>query len=202
MSENAFLPPASQGWGKVNVFCQFTSQGGGHTPVRFPFPSPDTGARYFLRDCPTLRSHVPSRGYPNIWSHAPSGRGYSSPGQGQYPSPVGGTPVLAGDTRTGVPPSARDRLRCGRYASCGFPQEDFLVAKSEQALLFNAVLRHLSTEFKLSVSMIRLMNFQQMSEMFHHSNKTCVVINKCRSTYMKKLKFLSAEQCNKNSGFC
>ena len=69
--------------------------------------------------------------FQGLWSQVLS-RGYPSPGQG-YPR-IGGYP------RTGVTSLARtgvissqdrgtpwDRLCCGRYVSCGFPQEDFLV---------------------------------------------------------------------------
>ena len=89
-----------------------------------------------------------SEGYLSDWSQVASQRGYPSLGQRGTPVPGGGgyhrtgppsgqdwgTPPLARTgilppARTGVPPLPfpQDRLHSGRYASCGFPQEDCLV---------------------------------------------------------------------------
>ena len=60
---------------------------------------------------------VPGRGYPSPrWVVPILGRGYPSPRQVKYPPPLPGSDL--------------DRLCRGRYASCSFPQEDFLVAFS------------------------------------------------------------------------
>ena len=133
-----------------NVFSLFTPGVGG-TPVRFPLPSPvpcpflgAKGTQSWPGGYPSLWFHVPSwggtpilagevpqswlgGGVPQSWPRGlpqdrgtPKGRGSPSqdrgtPGQDWAPPPP---------ARTGVPPN---RLRCGRYASCGFTQEDFLV---------------------------------------------------------------------------
>ena len=122
--------------GQGNVFSLFTiGEGGAGYPrqVNSPFPR--------------LWSQVLPGVYPFLWSHVPSG---GTPVSGPM-SPPGGTPVLSqvllwgggGFPRTrphsgqdwGTPPPPastvvpppQGRLRCGRYASCGFPQGDFLV---------------------------------------------------------------------------
>ena len=64
--------------------------------------------------------------FPGVWFQVLSSRGIpdrarGTPRQG-YLHPRLGYPLA----RTGLPPP-QDRLCCGRYASCGFPQEDFLV---------------------------------------------------------------------------
>ena len=120
-------------------------------------PSPShntsTGPMSFLGGTPSP-SHNTSTGpmsflggvNPSDWSQVPS-RGVPQ-SQAGYPSPRGGTPVLGypqsqdrmgtplpNQDRMGYPPPPplpRDRLcldllRCGRYASCGFPQEDCLL---------------------------------------------------------------------------
>ena len=109
LSMVSILLSAFKGW-EGNVFSLFTTGRGREYPTPRPFPC--------------LCSQVLSVGYLSTGV---------VPGQHWVP--------LA---RTGVPPSKErctpwiglgyslsplDRLRCGRYASCGFLQEDFLVKK-------------------------------------------------------------------------
>ena len=76
-----------------------------------------------------LSVHV---GVPRLWSQVPSQPlvpclfwgGGATPSTGEpSPGPVQGYPL-------------RDGLRCGRYASCGFPQEDFLVLGIDWGLMY------------------------------------------------------------------
>ena len=103
-------------------FSLFTPGGGGDTQVRSPVPSPDFDPM-----------SLPGGGTPVF---GPMFLPEGGVPQSLVPCPFwgwpGGTP---GQDRigTGVPPGQdwgppRDRLRRGRYASCGFPQEDLLVS--------------------------------------------------------------------------
>ena len=113
-----------------NVFILFVRPhlgGGGGTPVPGSFP--DFWSQVLSRWVPQ------SQGIPQSW---PVGVTQLWPGGTQEWSKQKRLPQ-EWDTplaRTGVPHP--DRLRCGRYASCGFPQEDFLVsyfiASREQTL--------------------------------------------------------------------
>ena len=46
------------------------------------------------------------------------------------------------------PPPPQDRLRCGRYASCGFPQEDFLLIRLYQPVQNIISLNQLTNDIK------------------------------------------------------
>ena len=86
----------------------------GGTPVRLPVPSPDSGPRSFPGSYPVSSAmSLRGAGYPSllIRTGVPL---LASQDWGTFPTQDSGTP----------PPN---RLHCGRYASCGFPQEDLLV---------------------------------------------------------------------------
>ena len=124
---------------------------GGGTPVPGSFQ--DLWSQVFSRGI--TQSQVLVQG--PIWGYPSANRreGYPSPSQRGTPvrawMGVGYPPTRKGLARTelgysppvrtglGYPAAPRDRLRCGRYASCGFPQEDFLVViKPALNVLFSA----------------------------------------------------------------
>ena len=71
----------------------------------------------------TLSVSSSPRRYPNPWSHVPSWGGGGVPLGQDHSLARTGVCLRPG---LGYPPP-QDRLRCERYASCSFPQEDFLV---------------------------------------------------------------------------
>ena len=105
------LPAASEGWGKVifSVWLSVHTRGGGGGGVP---------------QSQVLSQVSGPRSFPG---------GYPCPGQGVPPVLSGVHPPARTEVSPPPPPArtevtrSRDRLRCGRCASCGFPQGDFLV---------------------------------------------------------------------------
>ena len=125
-----FLPLTFRRMREDNVFTPVCSQGVGGTPT--------SGSRSHW-------SQVLSR-MASLWSQVPSKPLVSGPSQGvsqplvpgpfwggKYPS-IGVTPHPTARKGVPLPP---DRLHCGRYASCGFAQEDFLVIL-QQCLIYDS----------------------------------------------------------------
>ena len=123
------------GEGNIFSFLSIHTQGGVSQSLVL---SQVSGPKSFTEWYPSIWSHVLSGGYPSLWSHVLSGgtlvlagryprKGYPQPGQ-DWGTPPAGTGVPLGQDRTGVSPW--DWLHYRRYASCGFPQENFLLLTS------------------------------------------------------------------------
>ena len=89
------------------------------------YPSPRQGV-------PEVHSLITGQGYPSSGVPLWPGQDWVSPRQERtgVPPPPGQDKTGVPQAMTRVPHSPRDWLCRGRYASCGFPQEDFLVLKS------------------------------------------------------------------------
>ena len=137
-------PPRSSFWSYFHIFtthvhnamggyvfigvCLLTSWGGYTIPISSHNTS-TSSMSFWGRGYPSEWSQVRMGEYPGVtptpsWDGVPPGQ-VRMGGTSRW-----GTPVLGWGTVPPPPPQDRlclDRLCFGRYASCGFPQEDFLV---------------------------------------------------------------------------